>query len=114
MRFKYIASDNSTSDASAFNSTGQDCFIKKIFFGAPADGDLTNLYNKSVATGHTSGMGSVSTANLAWHHTQATHAEGTDWERVVEFAGEFNPGLQLDGGSIHTNASSVTVIWDDK
>lgn len=114
MRFTYISADNSTSDAVAFNSAGQDCFIKKIIFGDPTDGDILNLYNNAVVEGHASGIGSVPTANVALKFVQPTHAEGCDWVYELTLSGALNPGLQLDGGSVHTDADDVTIIWDDK
>ncbi|MCK9370923.1 hypothetical protein M0R04_13515 [Candidatus Dojkabacteria bacterium] len=109
MRFTYVASDNSAGDAQALGAAGQDIYVRKVIFGAPADGKITNFYNAVVAPGHASGMGSVSTTNIALQHTQATHAAGTDFERFLDFS---NAPLQLDGGSFHTNASDVTVIWE--
>ena len=114
MRYTYIASDNSTSDATAFNAAGNDCFVKKIIFGNPTDADVLHLYNKVSATGHASGMGSVSTNSLALKFVQPTHAEGCDWVYELNLSGEFNPGLQLDGGCVHTNGDNITIIWDDK
>lgn len=114
MRYTYIASDNSDGDATAFNAAGNDCYVKKIIFGDPTDGDVLHLYNKVSAGGHASGMGSVSTNSLACKIVQPTHAEGCDWVREVTFSSEFNPGLQLDGGCVHTDGDAVTIIWDDK
>jgi len=59
-------------------------------------------------------MGSVDTSDIALQITQPTAAAGKDWVREVTLSGEFNPGLPVDGGSIHTNENDVTVIWDDK
>ena len=112
MRVTYVASDNSAGDAQVLGTAGRDIFVKKVLFGAPSDGLITQFYNKAVATGHTSGMGSVSSANLAFKFTQATHAEGCDWVREVDFTGYGSGGMQLDGGSFHTNANQVTVIWE--
>jgi len=114
MRYTYVASDNSTSDAETLNVKGQDAFVKKVIFGTPGDGEIIRFYNQTVATGHTSGIGSVSDSGLACMITQPTAAAGKDWLRDYTFTSEFNPGLQLDGGSFHTDASQVTVIWDDK
>lgn len=108
MKYTYIASDNSASDATALGAAGVDVVVYKIIFGSPADGKILNLYNKAVAFGSGSGMGSVDTANIAVKITQPTAAAGKDWERIVDF-GE---GLELDGGSVHTDGSQVTVVWD--
>lgn len=109
MRYTYVASDNSAGDAQVLGSAGQDIFVRKVVFGAPADGKITHFYNSRVATGHASGIGSVATTNMALKHTQATHAAGTDFERFLDFG---DAPLQLDGGSFHTDASDVTVIWE--
>lgn len=109
MRVTYVASDNSAGDAQTLGVAGQDIFVRKVIFGAPADGKITNFYNAVVAPGHASGMGSVSVTNCVLQHTQATHAAGTDFERFLDFG---TAPLQLDGGSFHTNASDVTVIWE--
>lgn len=112
MRTTYVASDNTASDAQVLGASGQDVYVKKILFGAPADGKITQFYNKRVAGGHTSGIGSVPTTDVVWRHTQATHAAGTNFERAIDFTSIGGPGLQLDGGSFHTDASQVTVIWE--
>ena len=109
MRATFVLSDNSAGDAQVLGAAGQDIFVRKVIFGNPADGKVTNFYNKRVAPGHASGMGSVATTDLALQHTQATHAAGTDFERFLDFG---NAPLQLDGGSFHTDASDVTVIWE--
>lgn len=114
MRYTFITSDNSASDATSFNAQGQDAFVKKIIFGSPTDGDILHLYNSATAYGASGGMGSVQTDDLALAITQPSHAEGCDWVREVTLSGEFNPGLQLDGGSVHTDGDDVTIIWDDK
>lgn len=109
MRFTYVASDNSAGDAQVLGDAGQDIYVRKVIFGTPADGKITHFYNKRVAPGHASGMGSVSTDQLALKHTQPTAAAGKDWERFLDFG---DAPLQLDGGSFHTDASQVTVIWE--
>lgn len=115
MKHTYVNADNSAGDATAFGAAGQDVVVKKIMFGNPEDGKITILHNASVAAGHASGMGSIATANAAWKFTQATHAAGTDFERFVDFSdGDGGGGLPLDGGSIHTDGSQVTVIWEFK
>lgn len=114
MRFLYIASDNSASDATVLNAKNQDAFVKKIIFGAPSNGDILHAYNKTTAYGHTSGMGSVDSSDIALAITQPTAAAGLPHFRELNLAGELNAGLQLNGGAIHTDGSQVTVIWDDK
>lgn len=111
MNVTYVASDNSTSDAQVLGAAGQDVYVRKVVFGSPADGKILRFYNSRVATGHASGIASVSSSNLALKHTQATHAAGCDWERFLDFG---DSPLQLDGGSFHTDASDVTVIWEPK
>lgn len=112
MRYTYVASDNSTGDAQVLGAAGQDVYIKKIFFGAATGGKITHFYNKRVATGHASGMGSVSTDELAWYFVQPTFAAGLDQVNVFDFTAVGCPGLQLDGGSFHTDDDKVTVIWE--
>lgn len=106
MRYAFVASNNSTSDAQVLGEAGRDVVVKQIIFGTLADGNVIRFYNKRVAPGHASGIGSVSSDSLAAHIAQPTAAAGKDWTRVV------NLGLQLDGGSFHTDASNVTVVWD--
>ncbi len=113
MRFTYINADNSAGDATALGAAKQDVYVKKIIFGLPTDGGITIIHNAAVAAGHASGMGSIATANAAIKHTQATHAAGTDFERFIDFtAGGSKSGLQVDGGSVHTDEAQVTVIWE--
>lgn len=107
--FTYVASDNSASAATALGAAGTDVVVRKIIFGSPADGKILNLYNKAVAYGAAGGMGSVDTANIAVKVTQPTAAAGKDWVREVDFGSD---GLVLDGGSVHTDGSQVTVIWE--
>lgn len=109
MRVTYVASDNSAGDAQVLGDAGQDIYVRKIVFGNPADGKITNFYNKRVAPGHVSGMASVSTTDAVLQHTQPTAAAGKDWTREINFT---DAPLQLDGGSFHTDASDVTVIWE--
>lgn len=112
MRTTYVASDNSTGDAQTLGASGQDIYIKKIFFGAPTAGKITHFYNKRVATGHASGMGSVSTDELVWYLVQPTAAAGNNILYSVDFTGVGNPGMRLDGGSFHTDDDKVTVLWE--
>lgn len=112
MRFTYHESDNSTSDATSLESQGIDVLVKKVIFGNPTDGDVFRFYNSSVAQGHASGIASVPDDNLAFEHVQATHAAGCPWTLVLDFTGEGNPGLQLDGGSFHSDGDNITVIWE--
>ena len=112
MRTTYVASDNTASDAQVLGATGQDIYVKKIFFGAPTAGKITHFYNSSVATGHASGIGSVATTNLVWYLVQPTAAAGNNVLYSVDFTGEGNPGMQLDGGSFHTDDDKVTVLWE--
>lgn len=114
MRFTYISSDNSTSNATSLNSAGRDAFVKKVIFGDPTDGDILYIHNKATAYGAAGGIGSVDTSDVALKFVQPTHAAGCEWVYELNLAGEFNPGLQVDGGSIHTDGDSVTIIWDDK
>src|SRR3990167_9710526 len=109
MRVTYVASTNAVGDAQVLGDAGQDIYVRGIIFGNPADGAITNFYNKRVAPGHASGMGSVSTTDVVLQITQPTAAAGKDWERFLDFT---DAPLQLDGGSFHTDASDVTVIWE--
>lgn len=109
MNATYVASDNSAGDAQVLGASGEDIRVMKIIFGNPADGKVFNLYNKRVAPGHVSGMGSVSTDSLALQITQPTAAAGKDWVRDVDFGAI--GGFPVDGGSFHTDGSDVTVIW---
>ena len=106
MRYSFVASDNSTGDAQVLGEAGRDVDVLRVIFGTQADGKIVRFYNKRVAPGHASGIGSVSSTDLAAHIALPTAAAGKDYDRVVEL------GLQLDGGSFHTDASNVTVIWD--
>jgi len=108
----YVASDNSTSDAQVLGAASQDIFVKKVIFGTPSDGGITRFYNKRVATGHASGIGSVSSDELVCMITQPTGAAGKDWLREFDFTSNGSEGLRLDGGSFHTDESQVTVIWE--
>jgi len=112
MRYTYVNADNSAGDAQALGAAGQDVFVKKVIFGTGADGKVTHFYNKVTATGHASGMASVSTDSLACKIVQPTAAAGKDWVREVDFTSNGSGGLQLDGGSFHTDAATVTVIWE--
>ena len=114
MRFLYINASNITSAAEGLNPTGRDAFVKKVIFGAPADGVGVKLYNKATAFGHASSLGSTDSSDIAAYIVQPTAAAGKNYVYEVNFAGEFNPGLQLDGGSVHTDATKITIIWDDK
>jgi len=105
----YVASTNAVGDAQVLGALGQDIEVLKIVFGNPTDGAITNFYNKRVAPGHASGMGSVSTTDMVLQITQPTAAAGKDWVREVNFP-EHAP-LELDGGSFHTNENDVTVFW---
>lgn len=109
MRVTYVASDNSAGDSQDLGAVGQDIYVRKVLFGNPADGKITNFYNKQTAPGHASGMGSVSVTDCVFQFVQATHAEGCDWVREIDFG---NAPLQLDGGSFHTDGADVTVIWE--
>ena len=109
MQVTYVASTNAVGDAQVLGAAGQDIYVRKVIFGNPADGAVTNFYNKRVAPGHASGMGSVSTTDAVLQITQPTAAAGKDWVREINFG---DVPLQLDGGSFHTNENDVTVIWE--
>ena len=113
MQVTYVAATNVTGDAQVLgDAAGRDILVKKVIFGNPADGSVTNFYNKRVAPGHASGMGSVSTTDAVVQITQPTAGAGKDWVREVDFTSGGRGGLQLDGGSFHTNENDVTVIWE--
>jgi len=101
MRYTYIASDNTSSDAQVLGASGQDIYVHEVIFGTPTDGKYVLFFNKRVAyTGDTS--------NIACKITQPTHAEGSNWVR----SHKFETPLQLDGGSVHTDDSQITIIWE--
>lgn len=112
MNVTYIASDNSAGDAQTLGAAGQDIYIHKIFFGAPTAGKITHIYNKSIAGGHASGMASVSTNSLAWYLVQPTAAAGNNLTYQVDFDLGNCQGLQVDGGSVHTDDDKVTIVWE--
>ena len=109
MKHTYIASDNSASDAQVLGAAGEDVKVYQILFGAPTAGKITNIYNKRVAYGHASGMGSVDSSNIAYSLTQPTAAAGNN----LVYSMEFPEGLLLDGGSVHTDDDKVTIIWEE-
>lgn len=117
MNFTYINASNATTDSTNLvgrdeasgAGANRDILVFRIIFGTPEDGKITILHDAVTQPGHASGMSSVGVTEAAFKHTQATHAAGTDFDRVVDFG---EPGLPLNGGSIHTDASNVTVIWD--
>lgn len=119
INFTYVGSDNATGDSTNLEArdeasgagAGRDIYVKRILFGNPAGGDQTILHDAQTQPGHASGMGSVATAEAAWNFTQPSAAAGNDIVRVVDFG---EPGLPLNGGSIHTNSSPLTVIWETK
>lgn len=113
MRHTFVASDNSTGDAQVLGADNdQDILVKKVIFGTQADGKIVRFYDKRVAPGHASGIGSVSSDALAAHIAQPTAAAGKNYDRVVDFTGPDCAGLPLNGGSFHTDASNVTVLWE--
>lgn len=114
MRYTYVGASNITGNATALASTEADCYVKKIIFGTPADGKVIKLYNKAVAFGHASAIASTDSTDIALYFTQATHAAGTPFVQELNLAGEFNRGLKLNGGCVHTDGANVTIIWDDK
>jgi hypothetical protein len=109
MNTTYVASTNAVGDAQTLGDAGRDIYVRKVVFGNPTDGAVTNFYNKRVAPGHASGMASVSTTDCVLQVTQPTAAAGKDWVREIDFG---VAPLQLDGGSFHTNENDVTVIWE--
>jgi|GEM_PF-2074859 len=109
MRATYVASDNSAGDAQVLGAAGRDIYVRAICFGTATGGKITHFYNSSVSSGHTSGMGSVDDTNLVWYFVQPTFGAGKDQVNMVNFG---NAPLQLDGGSFHTDESTVTVIWE--
>ena len=111
MRVTYVASDNSAGDAQVLGDSGRDIYVRKIIVGNPTDAGVTNFYNKRVAPGHASGMGSVSVTDCVLQITQPTAGAGKNWVREVDFS--LAP-LELDGGSFHTNENDITVIWEYK
>lgn len=113
MQVTYVASNNSTGDAQVLGDrAGVDILVKKLIIGSPTDAAITQFYNKRVAPGHASGIGSVSTTDVVCRITQPTAAAGKNWVREVDFTQGGKGGLQLDGGSFHTSESQVSVIWE--
>ena len=113
MQVTFVAADNSAGDAQVLgDQAGRDVLVKKVIFGDPSDAKITHFYNKRVAPGHASGMGSVSTNSLVVRLVQPTAGAGKDWVREVDFTSGGKGGLQLDGGSFHTDDDDVTVIWE--
>lgn len=113
MNYTYIASDNTASDADSFGASGQDVYVKKIIFGTPGDGEGVKIYNKATAFGHASGLGSTDSSDVAFYFTQPTAATGKPYVTEIDFTGVGSPGLQVDGGAVHTDSSQVTVIWEE-
>lgn len=109
MNYTYIASDTTAGNATALGTAGRDIYVKQLIFGSPTAAKITILYNKAVAYGSASGIGSVDSSNIAFKYTQPTAAAGNDIRYELTFAGE---GLQLDGGSVHTDDTDTTVIWE--
>ena len=109
MRTTYIASTNVTGDAQVLGAAGEDIYVRAIHIGLYNAGDQVRFYNKRVAPGHASGMGSLATTDLVYRFTQPTAAAGNNVVQVIDFG---NAPLQLDGGSVHTDAAQVTIIWE--
>lgn len=109
MNATYIASSNVTGDAQTLGAAGQDIYIRAIHIGLYGAGNQVRLYNKRVAPGHASGIGSLDTTDLIYRFTQPTAASGNNVVYVIDFK---DAPLQLDGGSVHTDASQVTIIWE--
>ncbi len=112
LRVTYVATDNSAGDGQVLGDQDQDILVKKVIFGSPADGIITNFYNKRISTGDAAGMGSVSTTDLVLQITQPTAAAGLQIRNEVDFTTAEGGGLPLDGGSFHTNGTDTTVIWE--
>ena len=112
MRFSYIGAANASTNGVSLNSTGRDAFVKKIIIGVPvASGNIT-IYNKATAF-------NADTADIAFKYTLGADIAPADttyeYDREITLSGEFNPGLQVDGGNVQVDqAMQVTVIWDDK
>ena len=117
--FTYVNADNATtdstnlegSDEAAGAGANRDVFVKKVLFGNPVAADVTILHDAPTQPGHASGMGSVLVGEAAWKFTQPTAAAGNDIVREVDFG---EPGLPLNGGSIHTDSSPLTVVWSTR
>ena len=112
MRFTFVGTDNTAGDAQVLGAAGEDIFVKKVIFGTGTDAKVVKFYNKRVAYGHASGIGSTDAANVAAYIAQPTAAAGKNYDREVDFTSFGSGGLQLDGGSFHTDGTNVTVIWE--
>ncbi len=101
--YTYIASDNTSANGTALGVAGQDVLVKSVVFGLGADGVYATIYDEvNPFTG--------ATTNIAAKLTQPTAAAGKNYQQVFDFGS----GLRLgNGGNVITNASQVTVIWED-
>lgn len=104
LRATYIASDNTATNGTALGVADEDVLVKAIVFGLGADSVYATIYNETNPfTG--------ATTNIAAKVTQPAAAAGKNYDRTVTFG----DGLLLtSGGNVVTNASQVTVIWDDR
>lgn len=109
MQATYIASSNVTGDAQVLGDAGRDIYVRAVWIGLYGAGNQVRFYNKRVAPGHASGVGSLDTTDLVFRFTQPTAAAGNNVSYCLDFG---NAPLQLDGGSCHTDASQVTIIWE--
>lgn len=110
MNHTYIASDNTASDAQALGAEGEDVVVHKIIVGTAGDGEVVKVYNKATAFGHASGIGSTDSSDVALYWTQNSAAAGKPYEHEIDLS----PGLLVDGGAVHTDASNVTIIWEGR
>lgn len=121
LKFTYLNADNSTGDSQNLEARDEasgaglnkDTYVKSIHFGNPANGDVTIIHDAQTQPGHASGMGSIAVGEAAWKYTHPTAAAGLPHLPVIDFTSNgATQGLQVNGGSFHTDAENVTVIWE--
>ena len=120
-RFTYLNADNSAGDSQNLVSRDEasgaaadrDVYVKSIHWGNPSNGDITIIHDAVTQPGHASGMGSIGVNEAAWKYTHRTAGAGLDLLQKYDFtSGGACKGLRLNGGSFHTNAENVTVLWE--
>ena len=114
MRYTFINTSTTAGDATTLGVAGQDIYVKKIILGNPTAAQQIKLYDKTVAWGHASGIGSVDDTNVAFNHTVPSAAAGRDILTEFDFTSYGSQGLPLNGGACHTDSVDVTILWEAK